>query len=140
MDDPAQKAVGWFWDDNRALIAAGKVQRWDVVKSTVTLNLALATAAIALERHEIAIALCSIIVAGAGFFLVLHYNSRLTAVRKTQRQVLKYMNKHMIDRNALLDVESVPMKRWTYDQQELWAFMILISLSVVPALLVAMTK
>jgi hypothetical protein len=41
-------------DDIRKLIAAGKSQRWDVIKWVVALNAALATASVALkpEHHD----------------------------------------------------------------------------------------
>jgi hypothetical protein len=38
-------------DDYRKLVAAGKVQRWDVLKWAVTVNFALATASIALRSE-----------------------------------------------------------------------------------------
>jgi protein-S-isoprenylcysteine O-methyltransferase Ste14 len=44
-DEEELKVVYSALDDQRRLIAAGKVQRWDVVKWAVTVNVALATAA-----------------------------------------------------------------------------------------------
>ena len=39
-------------DDDRKLIAAGKSQRWDVIKWAVTVNVALATASIIAVRES----------------------------------------------------------------------------------------
>ena len=47
-------------DDHRRLIAAGKSQRWDVVKWAVTINMALAAASIAVKQQHVS--------AGAGSF------------------------------------------------------------------------
>jgi hypothetical protein len=38
-------------DDQRKLIAAGKSQRWDVIKWALMINVALATASIALQTQ-----------------------------------------------------------------------------------------
>ena len=57
-------------EDHRKLIAAGKSQRWDVIKWAVTINVALTTASIALQGHENAakrlfwLALCPRLAAG----------------------------------------------------------------------------
>jgi hypothetical protein len=40
-------------DDHRRLIAAGKTQRWDVVKWAVTINMALAAASIAVKQQQV---------------------------------------------------------------------------------------
>ena len=48
-DEEELKVVYSALDDQRRLIAAGKVQRWDVIKWAVTVNVALATAAAAIE-------------------------------------------------------------------------------------------
>jgi hypothetical protein len=39
-------------DDYRRLIAAGKTQRWDVIKWAVTINMALTAASIALRQES----------------------------------------------------------------------------------------
>jgi hypothetical protein len=79
MIDPEEKefanAVG-ILDDCRRYIAAHKIQRWDVVKWGVSVNLVLAVAAAAL-LWQISALTCSLLlsagVAAAGRRLVLHY-------------------------------------------------------------------
>src|SRR5215831_12939814 len=80
-------------DDQRRLIAAGKVQRWDVVKWGVTINVALAaaTAAIPFEGafdllgSAVPFSLIpfglAVVVALVSRRLVLHYNRRTTGAR-----------------------------------------------------------
>jgi hypothetical protein len=41
-------------DDNRKLIAAGKSQRWEVIKWAVALNVGLATVSIAINKKMLA--------------------------------------------------------------------------------------
>src|SRR5215470_9994192 len=89
-DEEELKVIYSALDDQRRLIAAGKVQRSDVVKWGVTINVALATAA-ALIQFKGTFDLCglavpfslipfllAVAVAFVGFVLVLYYNRRMT--------------------------------------------------------------
>jgi len=80
-DEEELKVIYSALDDCRRLIAAGKVQRWDVVKWGVTVNVALATAAAAIQFKG-AFSLIPFVLAGLAAFvswvLVLHYNRRIT--------------------------------------------------------------
>jgi hypothetical protein len=86
MIDPEEKefqiAVG-FLEDCRRQIAVYKVQRWDVVKWGVTVNLALAVAAAApaLADFRPYLLLLSCGVAFASWRLIVHYNERMTGFR-----------------------------------------------------------
>jgi hypothetical protein len=51
QDEEIQFALGVI-DDHRRLIVAGKTHRWDIVKWTVTINVALAAASIALKQQH----------------------------------------------------------------------------------------
>jgi hypothetical protein len=55
-------------EDCNRLVAAGKIQRWDVVKWAVTTNLALATVSVALREAHVGFLFCifSVLVAAAG--------------------------------------------------------------------------
>ena len=68
-------------EDGRKLIAAGKSQRWDVVKWAVTVNVALATASIALLKDHANAArwffIFAIVIVLIAEALVLHYNNRM---------------------------------------------------------------
>jgi hypothetical protein len=68
-------------DDCRRFIAAGKVQRWDVVKWGVTVNTGLAAATV--FGGNIAPFLFAIAVAVVSLLLVWHYNKRVTGARQT---------------------------------------------------------
>ena len=50
-DDEIRFALGVL-DDHRRLIAAGKTQRWDIVKWAVTVNIALAGASVTLKHQD----------------------------------------------------------------------------------------
>jgi hypothetical protein len=113
--------------ETRALIAAGKLQRWDVVKWAVTVNLALATAAIALKGSELLFFLFSLFVAVVGLGLVIHYNSRMTKSRE-------FAGKLEGELGSLKDPE--PPKTATYDCQELVAFKLILIFSIIPAALI----
>jgi hypothetical protein len=52
IDDRKFQVIVSAHDDCRRQIAAGKVQRWDVVKWGVTVNVALATAAAEGQHHD----------------------------------------------------------------------------------------
>src|SRR5215470_19979949 len=94
-DEEELKVIYSALDDQRRLIAAGKVQRWDVVKWGVTVNVALGVAAAAIPFKG-AFDLCGLdvpfsftpfLLAMAVFLvslvLMLYYNRRLTGARKT---------------------------------------------------------
>jgi len=97
-DDGGKKADREFQvitsalDDYRRLIAAGKVQRWEVVKWGVTVNLALATAAAAVQwEHNVVSVLfwLAFAVSIGSQLLVLHYkqtNDRGSGNGKHSRQ------------------------------------------------------
>ena len=80
-------------DDTRKLIAMSKSQRWDVIKWAVALNIALATASIAVKQtgHPAGWLLFALacLVAFVGLLLVLDYNCRMTRTPVTIRSKRK---------------------------------------------------
>ena len=128
-------------DDIRKLIAAGKSQRWDVIKWAVALNIALATASIALKQTvhpDVRWWLCAVaaVVAVLGLLLVWHYNCRMTNARNDSVKTEKYLMNNGIDWTAITG--SAPRTHdCFYDKQELLIFPGVLLLSVVPTLLVA---
>jgi len=54
QDEEIRFALGVI-DDNQRLIAAGKNQRWHVVKWAVTINVALAAASIAVKQKDVSL-------------------------------------------------------------------------------------
>jgi hypothetical protein len=83
----------FLWEDCTRIIAAGKVQRWDVLKWTVTVNIGLAAAAIALKNEMGALILTAvaILVGGLGWYLINHYNSRMTQMRSRTNVIVKFL-------------------------------------------------
>ena len=100
-------------DDCRRLIAAGKVQRWDVVKWGVAVNVALATAtatatAAALAHKPLGrpLFLLALAVAIASSLLVGHYNKRITGARRTATILTEWLkSSYDIDYNDILKTD-----------------------------------
>lgn len=120
--------------DARKLIAAGKLQRWDVVKWTVGINIGLATVAAAFPKAAWHILVFACIVAAIGLGLVLHYFFRLTNARKDADATEAYLIRNGIDIASMRR----PVTRKVnigYDWPELIAFVLAIIASVIPAVL-----
>ena len=113
--------------DARALIAAGKLQRWDVVKWAVTVNLGLATAALALKGSELLFLVFALAVAVIGLGLMMHYNARMTKTRE---------HAGVLERELGDPRASEADKTASYDCQELVAFILILVFSVIPTGLV----
>ena len=86
MDPIDFAVVGSALEDCRRLIAAGKIQRWDAVKWGVTVNLALAAVSASLTSQTIgrsfALFLAAAAASIAAWFLMWHYNQRMTRARE----------------------------------------------------------
>ena len=125
-------------ENERRLIAAGKLQRWDVVKWVLTANSALLAAAVALRDtpwpfHALFFFL-TIVIAGVGHNLVAHYNTRMTGAREAGW----FIETHMTARFGF-DVRSVTHQPTAkpasdYDYKELYWFRWVITLSPTPTL------
>ena len=151
--DKELQVISSALDDQRRLIAAGKVQRWDVVKWAVTVNVALATAA-TLIQFQGAFDVCGLAVpfsfvpfllTVAVFFvslvLVLYYNYGTTDARKDAIHLVNEMKeKYDIDYARIVgkDLASHYSKGFFYDWPELLLFTFILIVSVllplVPAL------
>jgi hypothetical protein len=69
-------------EDDRRLIAAVKIQRWDVLKWAVALNVGLVTAWVALGKQPSLIFTgLGAVVASAAIVLIFHYNKRAAGAR-----------------------------------------------------------
>jgi hypothetical protein len=127
-------------DDDRKLIAAGKSQRWDVIKWGVTINVALATAAIALHEHESAakwLFWLAVIVAAIACGLMLHYNNRMKNTRNDSVAPEEYLAHNGVDLDAITGRKSERVS-WLYDREELALFTVILLVSVVPTFVVWM--
>ena len=151
--DKELQVISSALDDQRRLIAAGKVQRWDVVKWGVTVNVALATAT-ALIQFKGAFSVCGIavpnnfipfllaaLVAIMSFVLVLYYNYGTTVARKDALHLVQQMkDNHNIDYSAIVgkDLAAHYSKGFWYDWPELLLFAVILivsaTLPLVPAI------
>ena len=121
--------------DRQRLIAASKLQRWDVVKWTVTVNVALAAAAIAAGGdYNLHLSLLAAIVAAVGWGLMLYYNLRLTRTRDemfvTENYLANYLATNGVDYSAITG--KAPKKvGFFYDCEELAIFTVIQWLSII---------
>jgi hypothetical protein len=125
--------------DQQRLIAAGKAQRWDVVKWSVTVNLALAVASVGIAKGAGGLFfLFAILVAAAGAGLVYHYNKRMTGARRDSDRVTAYLKDSGSDLSKILPVELPEQVRARtpamYEAEELYIFGYIIASSILPAL------
>ena len=118
-------------DDYRAVIAAGKVQRWEVVKWAVLINLGFAIAAVTdLDTPGLFLGL-AVLVAITGIVLVLHYNRRMTGARGLADKLSNKLAEDCLDVRKVEDEKRDP-KSFCYDIEELLVFSLVIALSVAP--------
>jgi hypothetical protein len=148
MIDPEEKefaiAVG-ILEDSRKLIATGKIQRWDVVKWSVTVNIALAVAAAAPALAEVR--LCLLIlswgVAYASWRLVVHYNQRMTDTQGQVKTVVKRLRDKNVDYNAIADhnvEDGYSISRERYDLTDFYVLFAILAGSPVLVLLSLFVK
>ena len=142
-DEEELKVIYSALDDCRRLIAAGKVQRWDVVKWGLTVNVALATAAAAIPFEGAFIFIpfgLAVLVAVTSWLLVLHYNRRATGARDTAKHLVEQMNGKGINYNNIVgtNVEVDYSQGSEYDKQELNFFTVILVVSVLLPLLPAL--
>jgi len=129
-----------YLEDCNRLIAAGKIQRWDVVKWAVTTNLALATASILLRSAHAGglFFFFSLLVAAAGGALVYHYNRRMTGARENAARVQTHLSDNKVDLSAVSELPNADRATRStseYDTEELYIFGFVIASSVLPSFL-----
>jgi len=139
-DEEELKVIYSALDDCRRLIAAGKVQRWDVVKWGVAVNVGLATAVAAIPfegAFDLFPFVLAVLVALVSWLLVLHYNRRTTGARNDAKHLVCQMKKKGIDYDSILgaNVASEYSKGSEYDKQELTLFTVILIGSVLLPLL-----
>jgi hypothetical protein len=134
MDDKEFAVVSSAMDACRNLIAAGKVQRWDVVKWGVTVNLALATVAATVSPSRgssFTLFAVAAMVSIGSLFLVLHYNRRMTGARRTAVHLTKVLTENGIDYDRILDTDIAReySRGESYDREELMTFGIILTIA-----------
>lgn len=130
-----------FLQDAQRVIAAGKVQRWEVVKWGVAVNLALAAAAASTQfgRWSWLLVLFSIFISGLGLFLIFSYNRRMTNQRNDAITIIKYLesNKVNVREVTKIDYDNVYSSGDHYDRRELCAHYAAVLCSIIPVCVVA---
>ena len=129
MDTNDFSVVSSALDDCRRLIAAGKTQRWDVVKWGVTVDLALAAVSASLTSpptflQSLALFVLAAGVSWASWRLVWHYNHRVTGARNDATYLAKVLTKNGINFNELVghNIELAYSSGEQYDGEELTMF------------------
>jgi hypothetical protein len=112
-------------DDDRSLIAAGKTQRWEVLKWTVTVNVGIAALLAARGGVGGILTVLAFIIAVIGIALIQHYNSRMTKARAEANNILSLFDRSGVNLDLIQpgwrDYQKHPDLK-TYDWQELYAF------------------
>lgn len=119
----------FFLEDNARLFAAGKVQRWEVVKWAVAFNLALSAAATAEAISAgFLLALATTITVAAGLLLA-HFNEKMTRCRATIADVFDYLKEQGVDVDSAVRKPMPDRKGRWYDDRELGLFMLVVLLA-----------
>ena len=143
--DNELKVIFSAHDDWRRVVAAGKVQRWDVVKWGVTVNTALAALAATVTislRGALGLFVIAVVVAFMSWRLMSHYNLRITRAREDARKLVDQMKKkydidydNITDKHVALDYVGP-----TRDEGELQMFKGALIMSSLLPLLVALSR
>jgi hypothetical protein len=131
-------------DACRSLIAAGKVQRWEVVKWGVAVNVALAAAAAAPALgHNFWLFWLAVGVSIASLLLVGHYNKRISGARETATILIDRLKWFGIDYDAITRAKRTKTKPIishaageNYDWRELLIFSLILLVSPFLVLLI----
>jgi hypothetical protein len=137
IEDKEFKVAAEIIDDCRKYLAAGKVQRWDVMKWGVSVNLGLATASAAMSGTGFYFLLLNCLISFAGWLLILHYNRRMTKIRETSVAVVAWMKSKGVDYEAISKIDSTMeySAGQNYDREELRLFALILAVSPAATLL-----
>ena len=102
MDDREFSVVCSAMDDCRRLIAAGKVQRWDVVKWGIAVNLGLAAVSASGAGSILLLFLIAVAVSTGSLSLMWHYNTQITGARDTATRSVKIFEGAGLKYNSLV--------------------------------------
>jgi hypothetical protein len=130
-EDEIRFALGVL-DDHRRLIAAGKTQRWDIVKWAVTVNIALAGASVTLHAKGV-YCLLAFVVFSLSVLLMWEINRRMTATRNASLVPVNYLIKRNVDFVAVTGEEPPKRYEMNYDKEELRIYGSILLVSALPA-------
>jgi len=112
----------FFLEDNARLIAAGKIQRWEVVKWAVAFDLALSAAAASESLNRAFLFALATAILGVAGLLLAHFNEKMTRCRGTIADVLMYLKEHGVDVDSVVKKPMPDRKGRWYDDRELGLF------------------
>jgi hypothetical protein len=125
MDPQRFTMLNGMLDDNRKLIAAAKVSRWDALKWGVALNLLTAGASVTLRAPAFILYLLIVLITAATVFLVLHYNKRAWKTREDSAGI-KADLVDIADLDSYRGRSGYPHTHWLYDKEELQIFAVVL--------------
>jgi hypothetical protein len=125
MTDQGFNYISGTLEDCRKLVATAKVQRWEVLKWAVVLNVAVAGAASVpnVKLSAGAVALVSALVVSVGLTLIVHFNYRAAGARRYGFRLEKMLGPPIVPDFILrANAEAEAKGLFWYDWQELWTF------------------
>jgi hypothetical protein len=131
-------AVLRLFDDRRALIAAGKIQRWEVMKWVVTANFTLGAVSAATRQFHLLFTVFAGLIVVIGLALLWHHNLRITQYRQSLASVNTFIRENVIDLNMIGKTVFDRAKDVNHDDREMYLFYGTTLLSVFPTLLVSL--
>lgn len=134
------QVVDSWVNDARARVAAGKLQRWDIVKWAITVNLALATASVGLQKSPRLFFIFAVLMAAIAGALVWHVTLRMTRARGRLQALTNYVVWHIFDVQTLLVEPAREKGAFNGETRELWLYAVALTLSVVPSLIVWLSQ
>lgn len=137
-DEERARIIATSLENERRLIAAGKLERWEVVKWLVTVNVTLSAASVAIKQADCTIdrtflALAAI-TAFIGCLLLAHINRRMTGARRAAWHLEHFVG-FQVSRITSQHSEKPPSSR--YDWKVLSGLWFLIFVSLLPLVLLA---
>jgi hypothetical protein len=128
----------YFLEDNARLIAAGKIQRWEVVKWTVTFNLALAGVSASIKGWSTLVMLfLAMLIVILSLVMIMFFNWKMTKCRSTVADVVSYLIGSGVDVSKVVGTAMPHDKGTWYDDRELALFAGVVILSFAAPLFVA---
>jgi hypothetical protein len=122
-------------EDSRKLIATGKAQRWEVTKWAVGLNIALATASVAIDREPAAwlIFIFTGLIGVMAALLILNYTKRMTGARNDAVHVYQYLTNAGVPCVDIFGKDVTARRTSTHDWIEMCLLIGIVALSLAPA-------
>jgi hypothetical protein len=108
MTDKEFQIACLYLQDCQRLIAAGKSQRWDVVKWVFTVNTALGVASAVAQKAQGYVFGLSLLIAVLGWILIRHYDHRVKGARQASDRPVQYL------KNQGIDIDSITGGTATY--------------------------